>query len=521
MTPRMETEYSISGDVEGAAFSGSADTPARLAADMLFVPVFQDQDGLEDLPGLDAATDGDIGRARSSGEFRARPYESCIMRVTTREWACARIAMVGLGARKDLDVERFRRVAAACGYTATLRSVPSIAIVVRPGLDPMVSAQAAADGLSAAEFDTAMYRRRSDVDGRFPKQLIVAAPGADAGRLAEAVRRGRVIGRSVNLARALANEPGNRLTPGVFAARVEALAAEAGLEVETLDETRIRALNMGLLLGVAQGSAEPPRVVVLRHDPPGAPATPVLGFVGKGVTFDSGGLSIKPADGMDRMKDDMSGGAAVMAALCALAQLGGPFRAIGIIPMTENMPGGRAFRPGDVLTGASGKTVEITNTDAEGRLVLGDALWYAQQLGATHLVDVATLTGACAVALGRTASGLFGEPESWVDAVRLAAARAGDRVWPLPLFDEYREQLRSEIADLINAAGRPAGAITAAWFLKEFVEGRPWAHLDIAGTAWSDERRPYLPKGPTGVAVRLLVELGMTMGKGSNGPVGQ
>jgi leucyl aminopeptidase len=178
--------------------------------------------------------------------------------------------------------------------------------------------------------------------------------------------------------------------------------------------------------------------------------------------------------------------------------------------MTENMPGGRAFRPGDVITGASGKTVEIINTDAEGRLILADALWYAQQLGATHLVDSATLTGACTVALGRTASGLFGEPEAWVETVRAAADRAGDRVWPLPLFPEYGEQLRSEIADLINAAGRPAGAITAAWFLKEFVEGRPWTHLDIAGTAWAEERKAYLPKGPTGVAVRLLVELGMT-----------
>ena len=212
------------------------------------------------------------------------------------------------------------------------------------------------------------------------------------------------------------------------------------------------------------------------------------------------------------MKDDMSGGAAVAAAMCALGRLHAPYRAIGLIPMTENMPGGRALRPGDVLAGASGKTVEIINTDAEGRLVLGDALWYAQQLGATHLVDVATLTGACMVALGRTASGLFGAPEAWVETVRTAAARAGDTVWPLPLFDEYREQLKSEIADIVNSAGRPAGAITAAAFLREFVDDRPWAHLDIAGTAWAEERKAYLPKGPTGVAVRLLVELGVSGG---------
>jgi leucyl aminopeptidase len=251
---------------------------------------------------------------------------------------------------------------------------------------------------------------------------------------------------------------------------------------------------------------------VIRYDPPGAPESPVLGFVGKGITFDTGGISIKPAEGMDRMKDDMAGGAAVASALCALARLNGRFRAMAVIPMSENMPGGRALRPGDVITGASGKTVEIINTDAEGRLVLGDALWYAQQLGATHLVDVATLTGACMVALGRTASGLFGSPDAWVDTVRAAAGRAGDRVWPLPLFPEYGEQLKSEIADIVNSAGRAAGAITAAWFLKEFVENRPWAHLDIAGTAWTEERKAYLPKGPTGVAVRLLVALGLSGG---------
>jgi leucyl aminopeptidase len=235
--------------------------------------------------------------------------------------------------------------------------------------------------------------------------------------------------------------------------------------------------------------------------------------VGKGITFDTGGISIKPADGMERMKDDMAGGAAVAAAMRAIALLKGTSRVIAVIPTTENMPGGRATRPGDVLTSANGKTVEVINTDAEGRLILGDALWYAQKQGATHLVDVATLTGACVVALGRVASGLFGSPDGWVATVQAAAARAGDRVWPLPVFDDYREQLRSEIADMVNSAGRPAGAITAACFLKEFVEDRPWAHLDIAGTAWAEDRKPYQPKGATGVAVRVLTELGMTGGQ--------
>jgi leucyl aminopeptidase len=277
---------------------------------------------------------------------------------------------------------------------------------------------------------------------------------------------------------------------------------------------------MHLLLAVAQGSAEPARLVVLRHEPPNAPAWPVLGFVGKGITFDSGGISIKPAEGMDRMKDDMAGAAAVAAAMRTLAKLEAPFRVIGVIPTTENMPGGRAMRPGDVIRGASGRTVEVLNTDAEGRLVLGDALWYAGELGATHLVDVATLTGACVVALGRHVSGLFGNDEAWIDEVHDAATRAGDRVWPMPIYEEVAEQLRSEIADMVNSCGRPGGAITAAAFLREFAGGRPWAHLDIAGTAWAESKTAYQPKGATGVAVRTLIELGMTAARLGRGPAG-
>jgi leucyl aminopeptidase len=489
-----------------------ASAPEQADVEMVFVPVFQGDDDLSDLAGVDAAAGGEIARARASGEFRGKPYEFFITPVRDHRWKCARIALVGAGSREDLDVERLRRIAAACSYTAALRSISSVAFVVRSNLDSAIAVQAAADGLTAAEFDAGAYKRRSEVEGRYPKRLMVALTSAQADqrRLDEAVNRGFTIGRSANLARQLANEPGNVLTPRGFAARVEAAATSTGLSVEVLDEERIRALGMGLLLAVSQGSAEPPRLVVIRYDPPGAADERVLGFVGKGITFDSGGISIKPADGMDRMKDDMSGGAAVTAAMCAIARLKGTHRIIGVIPMSENMPGGRAVRPGDVLVGASGKTVEMINTDAEGRLVLGDALWYAQKLGATHLVDVATLTGACMVALGRTASGLFGAPDDWVDTVRSAAARAGDRVWPLPLFPEYGDQMKSEIADLVNSAGRAGGAITAAWFLKEFVDGRPWAHLDIAGTAWSEERKAYMPKGPTGVAVRLLVELGLS-----------
>jgi leucyl aminopeptidase len=248
-------------------------------------------------------------------------------------------------------------------------------------------------------------------------------------------------------------------------------------------------------------------VAVLRYDPPGLTDGPVLGLVGKGITFDTGGISIKPAEGMEKMKDDMAGGATVAAAIRAIGMLGAPVRVVGVIPMAENMPGGRAIKPGDVLRSAEGKTVEVINTDAEGRLILGDGLWYARRLGATHLVNVATLTGAVVVALGRITTGLFGTPDPWVAHIARVSALAGDQMWPMPLFEEYREQLKSDIADMSNTGGRPAGSITAAMFLKEFSGGLPWAHLDIAGTAWADDPKPYLPKGPSGVAVRTLAEL--------------
>ena len=263
----------------------------------------------------------------------------------------------------------------------------------------------------------------------------------------------------------------------------------------------------GCCKGVAQGSVEPARVIVMRYEPDDVGRGPVLGLVGKGVTFDSGGISIKPADGMERMKRDMAGGAAVVCAMRAIGRLGPPVRVIGVVPAAENMPGGRAIRPGDVLTAANGKRVEVLNTDAEGRLILGDALTLAQRLGATHLVDIATLTGACVVALGHHASGLLGTPGDWVESVRQVADRAGERVWPLPVFEEYADQLKSETADLANTGGRMGGAITAGMFLKAFSGGLPWAHLDIAGTAWHEEAQAHHTKGATGVGVRLLAAL--------------
>jgi len=488
--------------------------PARDAAvDVLFIPVFQD-DALDDLPWLDAATGGEVGRARASSEFTGKLYDIFLAPAVGGSCAARRVALLGAGVLRDANAERIRRLAAASGYAARRRAADSVGWVVRGGLDPVSAAQHVIDGLTSAEFDAGAYQTKdADAAGRVPSKLVVIAPGADAAAVGAAVTRGRVISESANFARALANEPGNVLTPREFAARVERAATGVGLAVEVLDEPRMRALGMGLLLAVAQGSAEPPRMIVLQHRPAGAPDAPVLGLIGKGVTFDTGGISIKPADGMERMKDDMAGGAGVAAAMLALARLGGRFNVIGVIPSVENMPGSRAARPGDVVRGASGKSVEIINTDAEGRLILADALWYARKLGATHVVDVATLTGACMVALGRTVSGLFGQPDVWVETVRATATRAGDRVWPMPIYEEAKEQLQSDIADLINSAGRAGGAVTAAAFLREFAGEGAWAHLDVAGTAWAETKEAYQPKGATGVAVRLLTELGMTGGQ--------
>ena len=481
---------------------------SQVEADLLAVPFFE-ADDLSDLPGLDAAAGGEIARAVAQREFKAKPWDVFVTRVTGGGWRAGRILLVGVGPRQDYSTERARRLATTAALVARQRGAERLAIVSRGSLETGRAVQAMTEGVCLADFEPASHKTKDRDEPRLRLVVLLVEPQALASAR-PALERGRILGVSSNVARGLANEPGNDLPPRVFADRAVEATKGTGLRVEVLDETAIRGLKMGLLLGVAQGSAEPPRVIVLRHEPPGVATGPVLGLVGKGITFDTGGISIKPAEGMDRMKDDMSGGAAVVAAMRAIALLGVPVRVVGVVPSAENMPGSRALRPGDVLTAASGTTVEVNNTDAEGRLVLGDGLWYAQQLGATHLVNVATLTGACVVALGKTTTGLFGTPAAWVESVRAVAEEAGDRAWPMPVFDDYRELMKSDIADILNTGGRAAGAITAAMFLKEFTAGLPWVHMDIAGTAWADEAKPYQVKGPTGVAVRTLAGIALS-----------
>jgi leucyl aminopeptidase len=484
---------------------------AAVDTDVLILPWF-DEDKTSSVADVNAATAGEVERAVATKELSARLYELFIAAVSDAKWKARRVAFVGAGRAADFGGDAARRIAAAAGLAMKQRRVGRAAFVLRVAgtrADTAEIAQAVAEGLTLSEFNPGSYKTVDLPPGQAPAWTVVGS-SADG---SSAVERGRLLGECSNLAREMANEPGNTLTPREFAHRAETIVAGTGLAFEVLDEKQMEQLGMGMLLGVARGSAEPPRMMVIRHDPPGAPAAPVLGLIGKGITFDTGGISIKPSEGMERMKDDMTGGAAVVCAMRAIALLKAPIRVIGIVPATENMPGGRAIKPGDVLKSAEGKTVEVINTDAEGRLILGDGLWYARKLGATHLVDVATLTGAVVTALGKITSGLFGTPDKWLEVVRRVANRAGDRVWPLPLFDEYRDQIRSEIADLLNTGGRPAGSITAAIFLKEFSGGLPWVHMDIAGTAWAEEHKPYLPKGPSGVAVRTLAELAFTSGE--------
>ncbi|MDO8680892.1 MAG: leucyl aminopeptidase [Acidobacteriota bacterium] len=478
--------------------------PAAADVDVLIVPVAQDH--IADAVGAyDAAVGGDLNSALERGEFRAKAGDMFSAAIRDQAWRAARMLFVGGGPRAEMGAERFRRMAVSAAQAARDQRRRRIAWVdAEPGTVAAANRiETIAEGLTLANFDNGVHKSKNDQQFFFTDATVLAS-GAGAGAAADS---GRFIGESVNAARVLINEPGNYLTPRVLADKAAALAAVPGITAEILDERRIEELGMGLLLGVARGSSEPPRLLVLRYEPAGAPKGQTLGLVGKGITFDTGGLSLKPADGMERMKDDMAGGATVVAALRCIAAQKLPIRAIAVVPMTENMPGGRAIKPGDILRGAAGLTVEVNNTDAEGRLILGDGLWYARQLGATHLIDVATLTGAVVVALGKITTGLYGSPQPWVDHVSVAAATAGEKLWPLPLFEEYREQLKSEIADLLNSPGRPAGSITAAMFLKEFAGDGPWAHLDIAGTAWAEESKPWQPKGATGAMIRTLIEV--------------
>ncbi len=454
-----------------------------------------------------------VGDVLTGGEFKSAANETLLIH-NPASFAAKRLLLVGLGkasasgSGKGPDTVALRKAAGAAVRFSKLRGLRELAIALPESVveaSDGEAARAAVEGAIVADFDPDTYKSDRK-DTSLVSLTVVASERMDRAAVQQCFDEGVFIGESQNYARTLVNEPGNVLTPTELGKRAAAMAAEHGLHCEVHSTDKLRELGMGAFLGVAQGSYEPPALIVMRYQPEDAPEGVTLGLVGKAITFDTGGISIKPADGMEKMKCDMAGGAAMLGAMRAIAQLKPKVRVLCVVCSAENMPSGRAYRPGDVLTAMSGKTIEIINTDAEGRLVLADGLHYAKQLGATHLIDAATLTGAVGIALGQHNVGGYSNDDTVWAAFTAGLARSGESMWRLPLGDEYREQIRSHIADIMNTGGRYGGSITAAMFLKEFVGDTPWIHLDIAGTAWNDDAKPWSSKGPSGVGVRSIVE---------------
>jgi len=444
----------------------------------------------------------------ASGEMKGRIFET-VMLHRPAGLKAKRLVVVGCGKAKHFTAYELRKMAGTAVRFLKPKGIKSFAFVVPELPSGMTDAvRSAVEGALVGDFDPDTYK--SDRKDLAMQEMTVVVPAAgDQKALAAALEQGRVIGESQNFTRELVNEPGNRMTPTMLAERAKQMCAAVNsphLKCEVYGADKIKEMKMGAFWSVAQGSDEPPALIVMTYSPPGAPEKPVLGLVGKGITFDSGGISIKPSDGMEKMKYDMAGGAAMIGAMRAIALLGPKLKVVGIVCATENMPSGKAQKPGDVQIAMSGKSIEIINTDAEGRLVLADGLYYARQLGCTHLVDAATLTGACVVALGMINAGVFANDDAMYERFRRALERAGEKMWRLPLDPEYQEMIKSGIADIVNSGGRWGGAVTAAMFLKEFVDETPWIHLDIAGVAWMEENKSWIAKGPSGIAVRSLVE---------------
>jgi leucyl aminopeptidase len=450
----------------------------------------------------DAAVTSAAADLLASGELTGKSFESNLLHKPAGLKA-KRLLLISGGSAKKFSSYDLRRIAGAAVRTLKSRGIRSFAFIAPSGIPAEEAVTAIVEGAIVGNFDPDYYRSdRKDqkIDG-----LTIVASG-DKATLEKAANAAQIIGDSQNFTRDLVNEPSNRMTPTILGDRAKKMCAETGLKCEVYGADKIKELKMGAFWSVAQGSDEPPALIVMTYEPAGAPAKPVLGLVGKGITFDTGGISIKPADGMEKMKYDMAGGATMIGAMRAIAMLKPKVKVIGIVCATENMPSGKAQKPGDVQIAMSGKSIEIINTDAEGRLVLADGLHYAKQLGATHLVDAATLTGAVVVALGMLNAGVFSNDDAMYERFHKANQEAGEKMWRLPLDDEYMDQIRSSIADIMNTGGRWGGAINAAMFLKEFAEDTPWIHLDIAGTAWMEEQKPWIAKGPSGIALRSLVE---------------
>jgi leucyl aminopeptidase len=495
--------------------------PATFAAPLLAVFAADTATGKEAPPAptlltTSAAIASAAAGVLGSGEFKATLGETVVIHAPAGV-AAERLLLVGIGKAKTLSLDELRKGGGTAIRAAKPRGLRDLAIAF-PELRPISGTRAHAhdasrvliEGAALADIDYDTYKSdRKDLSIQSATLLIPEPLHGFGNDIAAGFAEGIVIAAGQNFTRSLVNEPGNVLTPTVFGQRAAAMCAEVGLKCEVYSTEKLHELKMGAFWAVSQGSAEPPALIVMTYEPAIAPpeGSPVIGLVGKGITFDTGGISIKPADGMEKMKYDMAGAGAMIGAMRAIAELKPAVKVISVICSAENMPDGKAFKPGDVVTAMSGKTIEIVNTDAEGRLVLSDGLHYAKTLGCTHLINAATLTGAVAIALGRLNVGLFSNDDATAEKFFGGLALSGEKYWRLPCTDDYRDQIKSQIADIQNTGiTRYGGSITAAMFLKEFVGDTPWIHLDIAAMAWNDEQTAWLAKGPSGVAVRSIVE---------------
>lgn len=458
---------------------------------------------------IDRVLDGAISSLISSGEIKGKLNQITVIH-SFGKLPADRVAVAGLGKDAELNIDKIRGLVAGACRRLRGQEVTDIAISVPGaginGITPETSAQAIAEGALLGTYTFRKHITKEEEHAPIEVLNIVNAGGNNTAALEQGVEKGVILAEATNQARDMVNEPSNYMTPVDLAGVAAGLAADTGLEATMLEREDMEKLGMGALLGVAQAAVRPPRFIILNYK--GTKSKDIdIALLGKAITFDSGGISIKPSEGMGEMKSDMAGGAAVIAAMGAIARLKPAINVLGLVPATENLPGGNAFKPGDILTAMGGKTIEIMSTDAEGRLALSDAIGYAREQNARLIVDVATLTGACRIALGDVCTGTFGNDQDLIDKVVAAGAEVGERMWQMPMFDEYKEQNKSDVADIKNTGGRLAGAITAAQFLAEFAGDSPWVHLDIAGTSMSEKVKDHQVKGATGVPVRTLVNL--------------
>jgi leucyl aminopeptidase len=482
--------------------AASGNRPTEIEADLLIVPLFNDaapDSGV--LASLNVTTDGQLATLFASGEASSKSGHALL--VHTPKLAAKRLLLYGADDTDVTSALGLQRLAGAAIRSLTSPAIKSVAFLLPTCLEHEKAVKAVVEGAVLGQLEGNLYHSSKE-PVRQIEHLILVCESQSAEPFQQAIEQGNIMAEAVNFARHLGFEPGNEMTPTKLAEQAQAMAEREGLQCEIFGEDIMKEMGMGALLAVSRGSEEPARFIILKHEPEGAASDQLIALIGKGITFDSGGISIKPAQAMEEMKYDMGGGAAVLGAMQIIGRLKPKVRVLGIVAASENLPSGRAYKPGDVVRSLSGKTIEVINTDAEGRVVLSDALTYAVRQGATHMIDAATLTGACVVALGDVRAGLYGTDEKLIEDLIRAGEECGERLWNLPLDNDYGGMIKSDIADVKNSGGRVAGSITAAMFLKAFAGNVPWAHLDIAGTAWFEDEKPYLAKGATGFGARLM-----------------